>query len=190
MLVSTFALMLAACSQEPAAPTATETSVADPIASSTSEPAVAETPEVDAAADPRALSPEGLEDIVVGKAPPARLKGDDVQLSESCQTYSDKPRSLYVMTDGKVVARITAMKGSPVKTAKGIAVGASEAAVRKAYPDARAEPHKYSEAPAKYLDWRPGDGTRGLRFEIDGEGRVAMIHAGREPELEYVEGCA
>lgn len=136
-----------------------------------------------------ALSPTGIGAIVVGQAPPASLKTDGAQESEGCHVYPDKALRIYAMTDGKVVARVTAMKGSKVQTAKGIAVGASEAAVRKAYPDAVPSPHKYVEAPAKYLDWRPGGGKSGLRFEIDGEGKVSAIHAGREPEIEYVEGC-
>jgi hypothetical protein len=94
------------------------------------------------------------------------------------------------MTDGKVVTRVTAMKDSMVQTDRGIAVGATESAVRKAYPDVKAEPHKYEEAPAKYLDWRPGGGTSGLRFEINAQGKVSAIHAGREPEIELVEGCS
>jgi hypothetical protein len=139
---------------------------------------------------PAALGPEGLGGIVVGQVPPASLKVDAVQISEGCQTHTDKARGISVMTDGKVVTRITAMRASKVVTAQGIGVRASEAQVRAAYPGAREEPHKYVAAPAKYLDWRPGGGDAGLRFEIDEQGKVNMIHAGREPYLSYVEGCA
>ncbi|MET1754307.1 hypothetical protein ABVV53_02345 [Novosphingobium sp. RD2P27] len=142
------------------------------------------------APDPQALRAEGVGEIIVGQSPPATLKRDAVQISETCVTYSDPQRRLHAITDGNVVMRITAMDGSSLKTARGIAVGASEADVREAYPDAVAQPHKYVETPAKYLDWRPGGGSSGLRFEIDRDGNVSMIHAGREPHLEYVEGCA
>ena len=142
------------------------------------------------ARDPEALAPGGLGTIAVGKAPPATLRADTAQLSDSCRTYTDPARRIYVMTDGEHVRRITAMRGATVKTERGIAVGASEAAVRSAYPDAAERPHEYVAAPAKYLEWRPGGGTSGLRFEIDAQGRVSAIHAGMEPQLSYTEGCA
>jgi hypothetical protein len=193
-------LALAACSQEPAAPdmassdaaVAQETTSAEPEPTTLASepPAMASDAPAAEAASPNALTPQGVGAIVVGQAPPSSLKADATQISESCQTYSDKARRLYAMTDGKVVARVTVMSRSPIKTAEGIGVGTSETAVRKAYPDAVAEPHKYVEAPAKYLDWRPGGGKSGLRFEIDKDGKVSSIHAGREPEIEYVEGCA
>ena len=187
------AALCCACSQTNDSP--------DPVASQESaapEPAMAESEAAPIApgspapvADAGALKPEGLGDIVVGQAPPASLKKDAVQISDGCQTYTDRKRELYAMTDGKIVTRITAMRASPVKTAKGIAVGAPEADVRRAYPDARAEPHKYVDAPAKYLDWRPnGSDGAGIRFEIDADGKVSAIHAGRDPYLSYVEGCA
>lgn len=198
--LAALAFALSACSQEPAAPEAVpsdataaqETTSAEPeptTLASEASPVASDTPVAEAPAA-NALTPHGLGAIVVGQAPPATIKADSAQVSDGCRTYSDKARRLYAMTDGKVVARVTVMSRSPIKTAEGIGVGASEAAVRKAYPDAVAEPHKYVEAPAKYLDWRPGGGKTGLRFEIDKDGKVSMIHAGREPEIEYVEGCA
>jgi hypothetical protein len=188
-LTASFALALAACSQadEEAVPTPTPTESAAAVAAS--EPAPVSTP-TPAARNVTALSPEGLGDIVVGQAPPASLKADATQISDGCRTHTDRARGIYAMTDGKVVTRITAMRASKVATAKGITIGATEAQVRQAYPDAREEPHKYVDAPAKYLDWRPGGGEAGLRFEIDAQGKVSMIHAGREPHLSYVEGCA
>lgn len=196
-LVPALVLALTACSQQEASPPA------EPSDSATQSNAAAETLPTETqavvepvaqptAAAPRstALAPEGLGDIVVGKAPPASLRADNAQVSDACRTYTDKARRLYAMVEDKVVTRITAMQRSKVATAAGIAPGASEAQVRKAYPDAVETPHKYVDAPAKYLDWRPGAGDAGLRFEIDAEGKVSAIHAGREPAIEYVEGCA
>lgn len=182
-------LLAAACGPsqpDGTASSADETSSARPVpVSSPADPLAKAT-----VSDRQALRAEGVGDIVVGQRPPATLKRDAVQLSEACVTYTDPQRRLYAITDGEVVMRITAMDGSSLKTERGIAVGASEADVREAYPEAVAQPHKYVEAPAKYLDWRPGGGNSGLRFEIDDDGKVSMIHAGREPQLEYVEGCA
>jgi hypothetical protein len=185
------ALLCSACSNtdgggDAAAVPSQESAAPAPIVqASQAEPEPARTP------DPNALGPEGLGDIVVGQAPPASLKADSVQISDGCRTHTDRARGIYAMTDGKVVTRVTAMRASKVATAQGIAIGATEAQVRQAYPDAGEEPHKYVEAPAKYLDWRPnGKGEAGVRFEIDAQGKVSAIHAGRDPHLSYVEGCA
>lgn len=199
MLLAASLLALAACSQQndaPAPGAASEQAsepaadaawaVPSPASSASSQAAAGEA----AGPDREVLSPTGIGAIVVGQAPPASLKTGGAQESEACRIYPDKALRVYAMTDGKVVARVTAMQGSKVRTAKGIAVGATEATVRKAYPEAAPSPHKYVDAPGKYLDWRPGGGNSGLRFEIDGQGKVSAIHAGREPEIEYVEGCS
>jgi len=181
MLLAASLLGLAACSQQDDAPApggpseqagepAAEAAWAEPPARSTSAEAAAG----EAGSPSReVLGPAGIGGIVVGQAPPASLKTEGAQESDECRIYPDKALRIYAMTDGKVVARVTAMKGSKVQTAKGIAVGANEATVRKAYPEAAPSPH-----------------NSGLRFEIDGQGKVSAIHAGREPEIEYVEGCS
>lgn len=180
------ALLLSACepSQPDSAAIRSDEATAAVATSSAAGPLETSKP------DPHVLGPEGVGDIVVGQAPPSSLTADAVQISDLCRTYSDPQRRLYAMTDGRVVMRITVMEGSSLKTARGIAIGANEAAVRGAYPDAVEQPHQYVEAPAKYLDWRPGGGASGLRFEIDADDKVNLIHAGREPHLEYSEGCA
>jgi len=153
----------------------------------------AATPPVAAPADPTTLTPAGLGALTIGKAPPADSgwSEDEAQLSESCRTlHSDAYPESYAMSDGQAIRRITAGEGSALKTARGIATGASEAEVRAAYPGIVEEPHKYVAAPGKYLTWMPEDGGPGLRFEIDEQGKVGLIHAGEMPWLGYVEGCA
>ena len=55
----------------------------------------------------------------------------------------------------------------------------------------REEPHKYVDAPAKYLTAPNADsGGPALRFEIGQDGKVSLIHVGLMPVLAYVEGCA
>lgn len=131
--------------------------------------------------------------LAIGAPPPAESgwSEDDVQLSDGCRTlHSDKYPESYAMSDGSAIRRITVGMGSSVKTSKGIGPGASEAELRAAYPGLAEEPHKYVEPPAKYLTLLPQDGGPGLRFEIDREGKVNLIHAGEMPWLGYVEGCA
>lgn len=179
---------LTACSSEPA-PAPEATSEAPDTSSFESDGRVP----LSAPTDPMTLSPMGLGTLAIGAAPPADSgwNEDDVQLSDSCRTlHSDKYPESYAMSDGNAVRRITVGMGSSVKTAKGIAPGASEADLRAAYPGLAEEPHKYVEAPAKYLTLLPKDGAPGLRFEIDREGKVNLIHAGEMPWLGYVEGCA
>ena len=141
-------------------------------------------------------TPAGLGAIGIGKPPAVAgadaLQEEEVQLSDSCRMLQSKdyPR-IYVMSDGTDVRRITVMDRSDVKTAKGISIGATEAEVRRAYPDLREEAHKYVDAPAKNLYYEPGGkDAPALRFEFDGDGRVDLIHAGLQPQLSYVEGCA
>ncbi|MEW9856167.1 hypothetical protein [Novosphingobium sp. M1R2S20] len=189
--VGLLALSLAACEQTPPDAPTPPSDEASSAHQAQLSPVTAQPEQTDEgdAANPQGLSPEGVGDIIVGQAPPPSLKEDEVQVSDSCRTYSDKPRRLYAITDGSVVTRITLMDGSTIKTQRGIGVGASEDAVIKAYPDAVSKPHEYVAAPAKYLDWRPNGAASGLRFEIDADGKVNLIHAGREPYLTYTEGC-
>lgn len=146
--------------------------------------------------DPNIVTPAGLGTIGIGMAPAVAgadmLKEDGVQLSESCRTLkSDQYPRVYVISDGSNVKRITIMDRSEVQTAKGVSVGATEAEVRRAYPDLREEGHQYVGPPAKNLYYEPrGKDEPALRFEIDGDGMVSHIHAGMQPELSYSEGCA
>ena len=185
VLAPALALSLAACSSEPAPAPEPSDSAAGQVPLSASQGA--------STADPMTLSPAGLGALAFGAAPPAGSgwQDDDVQLSDSCHTlHSADYRESYAMSDGSVIRRITVSMGSPVTTAKHIGPGASEADVRKAYPYLEEEPHKYVAAPAKYLTWLPQGGGPGLRFEIDQDGIVSLIHAGEMPWLGYVEGCA
>ncbi len=140
------------------------------------------------------LTPGGLGDLEIGEAVPegSSWSEDEVQIpGMNCKTlHSDDYPESYAMSDGTAIRRITVGMGSEVKAGGGIAPGASEADVRGAFPAVTEEPHKYVDAPAKYLTWMPEGATRGLRFELDAEGKVNLIHAGEMPWLAYVEGCA
>ncbi|MCB2077490.1 MAG: hypothetical protein KDE55_07305 [Novosphingobium sp.] len=145
--------------------------------------------------DDQILSLEGLGDLRIGKpvqegstwaARGAQVPGSD------CRTISspDWPGVYAIVEDG-AVRRITVGQRSDVKLVEAIGIGASEADVKAAFPGFREEPHKYEASPAKYLT-TPGAerGGSALRFEIDGNGKVGLIHVGTMPVLGYVEGCA
>lgn len=192
------ALTLAACAEttdtEPgeaatqsAAATTDDAALTEPPAAATAPPG---TPAPDG---DRTLALESLGDLRVGQPIPAGSKFAErgAQIGEECRTVSspDFP-GVYAITRGKggPVRRISVGQRSDVKLAEGIGIGASEQAVVAAFPGFRSTPHKYVDAPAKYLD-QPGSDPR-LRFEIDASGKVSLVHVGLMPELGFVEGCA
>lgn len=110
------------------------------------------------------------------------------------------PQGVLVMVENGRLSRISLINNSQLKSDRGLGLGAAPAAVVAAYgPALRVEPHKYESAPAQYLTfWSRGGGSasgpigsdsRGVRYEIDGSGKVASIHAGG-PSISYVEGCS
>ena len=141
----------------------------------------------------RTITLQGLGDLVVGKPPPSGSSFAErgAQISEECRTVSSPEfPGVYAITEGEggPVRRITVGQHSDVRLVEVIGVGATEQAVRAAFPGFQSSPHKYGDAPAKYLT-QPGADPR-LRFEIGENGRVSLIHVGLMPQLGYVEGCA
>ena len=155
-----------------------------PVATGTASPATN---------DSKTLLLEGLGELTVGKPVPAgsTFAERGAQTSDGCRTVSspDYP-GVYAITDGRngQVRRITVGQRSDVKLIEGIGIGSTEKDVLAAFPGFRATPHKYVEAPAKYLQ-QPGNDPR-LRFEIGQDGKVSLIHVGLMPQLGYVEGCS
>ncbi|HSJ65833.1 MAG TPA: hypothetical protein VK922_18270 [Gemmatimonadaceae bacterium] len=103
------------------------------------------------------------------------------------------PQGLLVMLEDGILTRISLSNGTGIRTASGIGVGDPAAAVVAAHGAAAATtPHKYQEAPARYIVvWRtapPAPDARGIVYEIGGDDRVMHIHAGG-PSIGYVEGC-
>jgi hypothetical protein len=132
-------------------------------------------------------------------ANPQAVGGPD---PESCDQYrpARAPEGMLVMVEAGRLTRIDLIRNAPVRTARGLGLGATAAQVRTAHGQSvSASPHKYVDKPAEYLTvWSRGGGSettpppalsRGIRYEVDGSGRVARIHAGG-PSILYVEGCA
>jgi hypothetical protein len=187
---------VSACSSEaPDAPPGTSNESV-PAAAMPPPPSVAPPPSEPAEASSAAnlLTLEGLGALRIGEAVPADSAWAErgAQISDTCRTLSasDFPGVYAIVEEGRV-RRITVGERSDVKLVEGIGVGASEAEVRAAFPDFRETPHKYVDAPAKYLTApRAEGGDPALRFEIGADGKVSLIHAGTMPVLGYVEGCA
>ncbi|MCT8267804.1 hypothetical protein NYQ83_11025 [Afifella sp. JA880] len=185
---------LAACSpdaDQQAANGASETSA--PAASSVSAPVAS--PDVGSAPGSRnVIGLEGLGDLRIGEAVPegGSFAERGAQTSEACRTVSspDYPGVYAIVADGKV-QRITVGQRSDVKLAEGVGVSSSEKEVRSWFGGFREEPHKYEEAPAKYLTAPNAEsGSSALRFEIGRDGKVKLFHIGVMPYLAYVEACA
>jgi len=181
-------------------------------------PETARTPEAEAPASapvvPTAaadvLTPQGYGPLRIGMtqaevdaavgSPPANAA--DAEPAE-CRQYQPPrgPKGVLVMLEKGVLTRLTAIKGSDVKTENGIGVGSDGEQVKTLYgAAAEVTPHKYQDAPAAYVTVWPGRrnllnthvmdaAARGLRFEIGQDGKVAFIHAGG-PSIQYVEGCS
>ena len=93
---------------------------------------------------------------------------------------------LYVMfDDGRVVRAST--ENPAYRTARGIHVGSTEAAARRAYgASLRVTRHAYDDR-GHYLTIKSGKG-RVIVMETDGR-VVGLIHAGLEGPAQYIEGC-
>lgn len=185
--------LLAACSSqsssdpEPAADETVSVTPAKPMAPEKTAPAIDPVPSANT------LALAGLGDLRIGQAVPtgSRWAERRAQVSEGCHVLSspDYPDA-YAIVEGGKLRRISISKGSKVKLAEGIGPGASEAAVKKLFPFP-ATPHKYGDAPAKYLTAPNADsGDPALRFEIGSDGKVSQIHVGMMPVLGYVEACS
>lgn len=191
--VTVLLLAIAACSPEPA-----DAPVASSVANQGTPPTPAPPrPDVTPAATKLAtntLTLEGLGALKIGAAVPAGSGWAErgAQIPGSCSTVSspDFPGA-YAIVEGGKVRRVTVGERSDVKLVAGIGTGATEAAVRIAFPGFREEPHEYVDAPAKYLTApNASRGDPALRFEIIADRKVSLIHVGTMPVLGYVEGCA
>ncbi len=188
------ALTLAACSPEPPLATNATAPAPGPVATNTTPPAPAPAAPTAPQAPANILTLEGLGPLRIGQPVPANSGWAErgAQISDECRLVSnpDVPGVHAIVEEGRV-RRITLGQRSNIRLAEGIGVGAPEAEIRAAFAGFREEPHQYVEAPGKYLTApNAASGDAALRFEINAEGRVSLIHVGTMPVLGYVEGCA
>jgi len=194
------ALVLGACT---AAREDADTSSAGATSASDTVPGASSSSSRDAS--PRTLTAEGWGPLRIGmsRAEVVAAAGPDANPNavggpdpESCDQFRPRsaPEGLLVMVERDTLTRISLSRSVAVATDAGFAVGDSASAVERHY-DARAEvtPHKYQDAPARYITtWTrgrpPAPSARGIRYEIGGDGGITHIHAGG-PSIQYVEGC-
>lgn len=203
---------LASCGAPGSAPD--ERNVQAPVAqaapaSVTPTPAIPATPAAPAVSAPPVLTPEGLGPLRIGMtlaevttalgpdADPQAVGGPE---PEQCDQFrpARAPEGVLVMMENGRLTRISLMRDSPVRTDRGLGLGSTATAVEAAYDGTVvASPHKYRDAPSRYLThWsrrvQPGDRTApsngGIVFEVDDKGVIDLIHAGG-PSIQYVEGC-
>jgi len=185
--------LLAACNSQPAPEPAPDDNSADALPVPPVEPKRSPSAAETATPDPNILRLEGLGDLRIGQPVPAgsswELRG--AQASDTCLVLSspDYPGA-YAIVEGDKVRRISVGQRSQVKLIEGIGVGATEAEVKQYFPFPET-PHKYVDAPGKYLTApNAGSGNSALRFEIGSDGTVSQIHVGTMPVLGYVEACS
>lgn len=191
-------VLLAACSSQSSPDS--ESAPDDQPSTAQMEPATEPTatpdqpaPAAEPAPPPNILTLAGLGDLRIGKSVPAgsSWSAEGAQASDSCIVLSspDYPGA-YAITEGGKVRRISIGQRSKVKLVEGIGPGATEARVKQDFPFP-ATPHKYVDAPGKYLTApNAASGDPALRFEIDSDGKVSQIHVGTMPTLGYVEACS
>ena len=198
--VAVSALLLAACGQ-PATEPATAPETQAPTAPVTPAP------------DANALTAGGYGPLRIGmtKAEVIAAVGDKFNPSlvggaepDICDQWrpARSPEGVTVMLESGVLTRVSVASPATLKTDRGFGVGDTAAAIKAAYgPLAVSTPHKYAPAPAEdIVVWTAGGpatagayvedaNARGVRYEIDAEGRVSIIHIGG-PSIQLVEGCS
>jgi hypothetical protein len=94
-----------------------------------------------------------------------------------------------MVIDG-VIARLDVQQTTAITTDTGAKVGDSEARVLELYKGrTKVEEHKYLGPEGHYVLVLGADGKAQIVFETDGKA-VVSYRAGRQPEVEWVEGCS
>ena len=136
-----------------------------------------------------------LAEVVAAAGPDANPEAVGGPEPAACDEFRprDAPPGVLVMVERGILTRISVSRTRDIRTPEGLRVGDPDSAVLAAYGSrARVEPHKYVEAPARYITvWRergPEADRRGIRYEVGSGGDIVHMRAGG-PSIEYVEGC-
>lgn len=194
LCLATLALLAACQAQRDDAPAGDTAAALAPVDSMTAAPP-------DSAAT---IGPDGWGGLRIGmtRAEVVAAAGEDANPDavggpnpDECDQFrpAGAPRGLLVMLQDGILTRISLSEGTGIRTASGVGVGDPAAAVLAAHgAEAVTSPHKYQEAPARYITiWRtapPAPNARGIVYEIGGDDRVMHVHAGGA-SIQYVEGC-
>jgi hypothetical protein len=151
-------------------------------------------------ASPWAVSDSGAGPLHIGMtlvhaAKQLRVATPDTSNADPACAYlalGGVPKGLRLMWVSGRLARIE-VADATLPTDRGARVGDTHARIDSLYRElVTVSPHKYDPR-ASYLIVRSpvaADSTLRLVFETDSTQRVARYRAGREPEVEWVEGCA
>jgi hypothetical protein len=146
-----------------------------------------------------ALTEDGLGQIQVGMslddAVSLGLLSENPTMNAKCDYVfpavgAGIPEGVSVMVVRGKIARIDVDTGS-VTTEEGAKIGDTEDRIKSIYgEDLQIQPHKYITG-GHYLIV-PGDSAsagKAIVFETDGQ-HVTMFRGGRQPEVQWVEGCS
>lgn len=142
----------------------------------------------------------GIGDVRVGMtvAEAARAAGTELVSGEDrnavCHYVTPKSgvKGMGFMVIRGKIARVDVWDNRQITTLRGAKIGDSEARIKALYPkQIQVSQHAYRRE-GHYLTFVPKDKSdRNYRvvFETDGR-KVTSFHAGKLPEVEYVEGCS
>jgi hypothetical protein len=168
-----------------------------PSGASTGAAAGATTGAADAASDTSTwtLGPDGGHGLRIGMTAAAARQVIGAPATSalgpnSCEVVGvpGRPGGVFVMFVNDSLVRID-VRNQNAMTTEGTRVGDTEARVRALYPAVKSTPHKYTGPAGHYLTVTPGDTSRRIVFETDGQ-RVTVWRVGKRPAVEFVEGCA
>jgi hypothetical protein len=99
------------------------------------------------------------------------------------------PGLAFMVIDG-VIARLDVQDTKNIVTDTGAKLGDAEQHVLDLYKGrTKVEPHHYTGPEGHYVEVLGADGKVQIVFETD-KGVVVSYRAGRQPEVEWVEGCS
>ena len=146
------------------------------------------------------LSPSGYGPVSVGMtvseaskalgvdlAPVPNLDAEEIEYCHYVYPYGDYEDILAFMVERGVISRVDVRKPG-ISTNEGLSIGSTGAEISSVYKDRlEIEPHKYTGPEGKYY-LVSNDKKYKYIFEVI-DGVVVEFRSGRNPSVQYVEGC-